>query len=90
MALILLILIFVCFVLWLNTTKQGKRIIQRLEDKTARDKSKRKAEWQQFKDDAKRDFEPIKEEWDAQIAQDKANFKKKVSSVFQNKNNQDG
>lgn len=81
MALILLILIFVCFVLWLNTTKQGKRIIQRLEDKTARDKSKRKAEWQQFKDDAKRDFEPIKEEWELQKKQDIKGLRRTVSVI---------
>lgn len=81
MALILLILIFVCFVLWLNTTKQGKRIIQRLEDKTARDKSKRKAEWQQFKDDAKRDFEPIKEEWEIQKKQDIKGLRRTVSVI---------
>ena len=81
MALILLILIFVCFVVWLNTTKQGKRIIQRLEDKTARDKSKRKAEWQQFKDDAKRDFEPIKEEWELQKKQDIKGLRRTVSVI---------
>ena len=81
MALIILILIFVCFVLWLNTTKQGKRIIQRLEDKTARDKSKRKAEWQQFKDDAKRDFEPIKEEWEIQKKQDIKGLRRTVSVI---------
>ncbi len=81
MALILLILIFVCFVLWLNTTKQGKRIIQRLEDKTARDKSKRKAEWQQFKDDARRDFEPIKEEWELQKKQDIKGLRRTVSVI---------
>ena len=81
MALILLILIFVCFVLWLNTTKQGKRIIQRLEDKTARDKSKRKAEWQQFKDDSKRDFEPIKEEWELQKKQDIKGLRRTVSVI---------
>lgn len=81
MALILLILIFVCFVLWLNTTKQGKRIIQRLEDKTARDKSKRKAEWQQFKDDARREFEPIKEEWELQKKQDIKGLRRTVSVI---------
>ena len=81
MALILLILIFVCFVVWLNTTKQGKRIIQRLENKTARDKSKRKAEWQQFKDDAKRDFEPIKEEWELQKKQDIKGLRRTVSVI---------
>lgn len=81
MALIILILIFVCFVVWLNTTKQGKRIIQRLEDKTARDKSKRKAEWQQFKDDAKRDFEPIKEEWELQKKQDIKGLRRTVSVI---------
>ncbi|QQU05974.1 hypothetical protein I6I87_07625 [Moraxella osloensis] len=81
MALILLILIFVCFVVWLNTTKQGKRIIQRLEDKTARDKSKRKAEWQQFKDDARRDFEPIKEEWELQKKQDIKGLRRTVSVI---------
>ena len=81
MALIILILIFVCFVVWLNTTKQGKRIIQRLEDKTARDKSKRKAEWQQFKDDAKRDFEPIKEEWELQKKQDIEGLRRTVSVI---------
>ena len=75
------ILIFVCFVVWLNTTKQGKRIIQRLEDKTARDKSKRKAEWQQFKDDAKRDFEPIKEEWELQKKQDIKGLRRTVSVI---------
>lgn len=81
MALIILILIFVCFVVWLNTTKQGKRIIQRLEDKTARDKSKRKAEWQQFKDDARRDFEPIKEEWELQKKQDIKGLRRTVSVI---------
>ncbi len=81
MALILLILIFVCFVVWLNTTKQGKRIIQRLEDKTARDKSKRKAEWQQFKDDARREFEPIKEEWELQKKQDIKGLRRTVSVI---------
>ena len=81
MALIILILIFVCFVVWLNTTKQGKRIIQRLENKTARDKSKRKAEWQQFKDDAKRDFEPIKEEWELQKKQDIKGLRRTVSVI---------
>lgn len=81
MVLILLILIFVCFVLWLNTTKQGKRIIQRLEDKTARDKSKRKAEWQQFKDDARREFEPIKEEWELQKKQDIKGLRRTVSVI---------
>ena len=81
MALIILILIFVCFVVWLNTTKQGKSIIQRLEDKTARDKSKRKAEWQQFKDDAKRDFEPIKEEWELQKKQDIKGLRRTVSVI---------
>jgi len=81
MALIILILIFVCFVVWLNTTKQGKRIIQRLEDKTARDKSKRKAEWQQFKDDARREFEPIKEEWELQKKQDIKGLRRTVSVI---------
>ena len=81
MSLILLILIFVCFVVWLNTTKQGKRIIQRLEDKTARDKSKRKAEWQQFKDDARREFEPIKEEWELQKKQDIKGLRRTVSVI---------
>ena len=81
MALILLILIFVCFVVWLNTTKRGKRIIQRLEDKTARDKSKRKAEWQQFKDDARREFEPIKEEWELQKKQDIKGLRRTVSVI---------
>lgn len=81
MALILLILIFVFFVVWLNTTKQGKRIIQRLEDKTARDKSKRKAEWQQFKDDARREFEPIKEEWELQKKQDIKGLRRTVSVI---------
>ena len=81
MALILLILIFVCFVVWLNTTKQGKRIIQHLEDKTARDKSKRKAEWQQFKDDARREFEPIKEEWELQKKQDIKGLRRTVSVI---------
>ena len=81
MALIILILIFVCFVVWLNTNKQGKRIIQRLEDKTARDKSKRKAEWQQFKDDARRDFEPIKEEWELQKKQDIKGLRRTVSVI---------
>ena len=81
MALIILILIFVCFVVWLNTTKQGKRIIQRLENKTARDKSKRKAEWQQFKDDARREFEPIKEEWELQKKQDIKGLRRTVSVI---------
>lgn len=81
MALIILILIFVCFVVWLNTTKQGKRIIQRLEDKPARDKSKRKAEWQQFKDDARREFEPIKEEWELQKKQDIKGLRRTVSVI---------
>ena len=81
MALIILILIFVCFVVWLNTTKQGKRIIQCLEDKTARDKSKRKAEWQQFKDDARREFEPIKEEWELQKKQDIKGLRRTVSVI---------
>lgn len=81
MALIILILIFVCFVVLLNTTKQGKRIIQRLEDKTARDKSKRKAEWQQFKDDARREFEPIKEEWELQKKQDIKGLRRTVSVI---------
>ncbi|VWX29576.1 hypothetical protein ENHY17A_110089 [Moraxellaceae bacterium 17A] len=81
MALIILILIFVCFVVWLNTTKQGKRIIQRLEDKTARDKSKRKAEWQQFKDDARREFEPIKEECELQKKQDIKGLRITVSVI---------
>lgn len=81
MALIILILIFVCFVVWLKTTKQGKRIIQRLEDKTARDKSKRKAEWQQFKDDARREFEPIKEEWELQKKQDIKGLRRTVSVI---------
>ena len=81
MALIILILIFVCFVVWLNTTKQGKRIIRRLEDKTARDKSKRKAEWQQFKDDARREFEPIKEEWELQKKQDIKGLRRTVSVI---------
>ena len=81
MALILLILIFVCFVVWLNTTKQGKRIIQRLEDKTARDKSKRKAEWQQFKDEARSKFEPIKEEKKKKKKQDIKGLRRTVSVI---------
>ena len=56
-------------------------MIQRLEDKTARDKSKRKAEWQQFKDDARREFEPIKEEWELQKKQDIKGLRRTVSVI---------
>lgn len=82
MALLIIILLLTGFVVWLNVSSKGKQLIQKQRDKIDEDKAKRQKEWQKIKDDSKQDFQSIRDEWNAQIAQDKENFKKTISSFI--------